>query len=227
MPSNEPITIVLARFGDLLAGGLRELLTGDPNLEIVAFDVEYSRIPVVLRGHRPDLAILDARALDGPAQVRELSGCYPDTRLIMIADNASVTECAQFLAFGASAYLGRDTQGRDLLNVIHLVFRGLRVTPQELPGHAAQSLVGSLLTPREQEVFPLLQRGRSNAEIALHLHVGVETIRTHSRNIYRKLGVSSRRELAGPLDATVTEWTDVLAGRSEAHGLTEKRRVNQ
>jgi Bacterial regulatory proteins, luxR family len=45
-------------------------------------------------------------------------------------------------------------------------------------------------------VLPLLQRGDSNAQIALALQVGVETVRTHARNIYRKLGVSSRRELA-------------------------------
>jgi hypothetical protein len=41
----------------------------------------------------------------------------------------------------------------------------------------------------------MLQQGRSNAQIALALQVGIETIRTHARNIYRKLGVSSRREL--------------------------------
>ena len=45
----------------------------------------------------------------------------------------------------------------------------------------------------------LLRQGHSNAQIALALHVGVETVRTHARNIYRKLGVSSRRELAVPL----------------------------
>jgi hypothetical protein len=45
-------------------------------------------------------------------------------------------------------------------------------------------------------VLPLLAQNRSNAQIALALHVGVETVRTHARNIYRKLGVSSRRELA-------------------------------
>jgi len=54
------------------------------------------------------------------------------------------------------------------------------------------------LTRREVEVLPLLQRGDSNAQIALALGVGVETIRTHARNIYRKLGVRTRRELAAP-----------------------------
>ena len=53
-----------------------------------------------------------------------------------------------------------------------------------------------LLTPREADVLELLQLGRSNAEIALALSVGIETVRTHARSIYRKLGVRTRRELA-------------------------------
>jgi DNA-binding CsgD family transcriptional regulator len=48
------------------------------------------------------------------------------------------------------------------------------------------------------DVLALLQAGRSNAEIALALQVGVETVRTHARNIYRKLGVRTRRELTRP-----------------------------
>jgi DNA-binding NarL/FixJ family response regulator len=55
---------------------------------------------------------------------------------------------------------------------------------------------GSELTAREAEVIELLQDGRTNAEIATELSIGVETVRTHARNIYRKLGVPSRRELA-------------------------------
>ena len=53
-----------------------------------------------------------------------------------------------------------------------------------------------LLTPREADVLELLQQGQTNAQIAMALHVGVETVRTHARNIYRKLGVKTRRELA-------------------------------
>lgn len=52
-----------------------------------------------------------------------------------------------------------------------------------------------LLTPREADVLARLHEGRSNAEIAGLLCVGVETVRTHRRNIYRKLGVRTRREL--------------------------------
>jgi DNA-binding NarL/FixJ family response regulator len=103
----------------------------------------------------------------------------------------------QALAFGASAYLGRNTQARDVLTAIHLASRGLQLIPRPTPDLDGPPSPGpQLLTQREAEVLPLLQQGRSNAQIAVALQVGVETIRTHARNIYRKLGVSSRRELA-------------------------------
>jgi DNA-binding NarL/FixJ family response regulator len=196
MPSHNPITVVLAHFDDLFAGGLRELIEREDSLTILAAGVEHRRIPVVLRAHRPDVAILDLGALGKLAEVRELSGAYPATRLILLGNDPAPVECAQLLAFGASACLGRDTQARDVINAIHLASRGLQVTPRVAAGVDRDPLAGGgLLTRREAEVLPLLQQGRSNAQIALELQVGVETVRTHARNIYRKLGVSSRRDL--------------------------------
>jgi DNA-binding NarL/FixJ family response regulator len=199
MPPHTPITVVLAHFDDLLAGGLRGLIESDPSLEIVAADVEHRRIPVVLRAHRPDVAILDIGALEKLAEVRELSASYPATRLVLLGDDPGTVECAQLLAFGASACLSTYTQSRDVIHAIHLASRGLQVLPRAAAS-AGDGLVagGGLLTRREAEVLPLLQRGYSNAQIAVALQVGVETVRTHARNIYRKLGVSSRRELAAP-----------------------------
>jgi DNA-binding NarL/FixJ family response regulator len=197
MSPETPVAIVLARFDDLLAGGLRDLIENDPNLAIVADDVVQSGIPAVLRAHRPAVAILDAGALVKFAEVRELCRRYPATRFVLLANDPSIEECSQLLAFGASACLGKNTQGRDVLNAIHLASRGLRVIPQVLSTADRTAIRGGhLLTRREAEVLPMLQEGRSNAEIALALHIGVETVRTHASNIYRKLGVSSRRELA-------------------------------
>jgi DNA-binding NarL/FixJ family response regulator len=201
MPPRTPITVALAHFEDLVAGGLRELIESDPSLAIVASDVEHRRIGVVLRAHRPDVAILDAGALGKLAEVRELSACYPATRLVLLSSDPAPVECAQLLAFGASACLGRDTQSRDVINAIHLASRGLQVIPRVPAGSRGGPVASTgagLLSRRESEVLPLLQQGHSNAQIALALHVGVETVRTHARNIYRKLGVSSRRELAAP-----------------------------
>jgi DNA-binding NarL/FixJ family response regulator len=89
---------------------------------------------------------------------------------------------------------GQEHEARDVLHAIHLASRGLRVLPPAaLDGSEAPG--PELLTPREAEVLELLQAGRSNAEIAHALHVGVETVRTHARRIYRKLGVKTRRDL--------------------------------
>jgi DNA-binding NarL/FixJ family response regulator len=199
MPSHTPITVVLAHFDDLFAGGLRKLIESDPSLLVVAADVQHRRIGVVLRAHRPDVAILDFGALVKLAEVRELSSSYPATRLLLLGHDPAPVECAQALAFGASACLGGNTQSRDVINAIHLASRGLQVIPRAPAGLGASVAPGvGLLTKREAEVLPLLQQGHSNAQIALALGVGVETVRTHARNIYRKLGVRTRRELAAP-----------------------------
>jgi DNA-binding NarL/FixJ family response regulator len=197
MHASQPISVVVARFEDLLACGLRGVIQSDASLEIVAQDVEPRRLGVVLRAQRPRVAILDVDALAKLAEVRRLTQQYPDTRLVLLATQPTTAECSQALAFGASAYLGRNTQARDVLTAIHLASRGLQLIPRPTPDPGGLPSPGShLLTQREAEVLPLLQGGRSNAQIALALQVGVETIRTHARNIYRKLGVSSRRELA-------------------------------
>jgi DNA-binding NarL/FixJ family response regulator len=207
--NSQPISVLIARFEDLLARGLRGVIESDASLEIVAHDIEVHRVGVVLRAQRPRVAILDVDALPNLAEVRQLSQQYPNTRLILIATQPTTAECSQALAFGASAYLGRNTQARDVLTAIHLASRGLQLIPRPTHNPGRPPSPGShLLTQREAEVLPMLQQGSSNAQIALALHVGVETVRSHARNIYRKLGVSSRRQLAklppqAPLDKAV------------------------
>jgi DNA-binding NarL/FixJ family response regulator len=196
LDSPKPITVVVSRFDDLLQGGLRELLGRDDGIETLAEGVEQRRMSVVLSGHRPDVAVLDAQGLDRLSEVRELSRRHPQTKLVLLTDAPSTADCAQVLAFGASACLDTATQSRDVLSAIHLASRGMRLTPDAPSGaHDRYSEPAGLLTAKEAAVLPLLRGGDSNAQIALSLQIGVETVRTHTRNIYKKLGVSSRREL--------------------------------
>jgi DNA-binding NarL/FixJ family response regulator len=206
MHTSKSISVVIARFDDLLARGLRGVIESDASLEIVAQDIELHRVRVILRVQRPRVAILDVDALANLAEVRQLSQQYPNTRLVLLAAQPTTGECSQALAFGASAYLGRNTQARDVLTAIHLASRGLQLIPRPTPDPGGLPSPGShLLTQREAEVLPMLQQGSTNAQIALALQVGIETIRSHARNIYRKLGVSSRRELATLPRAPLTD----------------------
>jgi DNA-binding NarL/FixJ family response regulator len=192
MDAKSPITVAIARFEDLLALGLRTLLGDDPSVAVIAHDVEYHRLPVVLCAHRPSVLLLDVGALADLGIVRELSLAHPDTRLVLVGDGLSTIESAQLLAFGASACLSKATQARDVLTAIHLASRGLQVMPR---GSGAGPVATGLLTQREGDVLLLLRDDRSNGEIALALQIGIETVRTHARSVYRKLGVASRRQL--------------------------------
>src|SRR5918995_967333 len=85
------------------------------------------------------------------------------------------------------------------LSAIHLAARGKYVLPRSAAAGGGVERLGErgahLLTARETEVLELLQDGYTNSEIAGELGVGIETVRTHARSVYRKLGVASRREL--------------------------------
>jgi DNA-binding NarL/FixJ family response regulator len=196
MAQREPITVAVGRFEDLVARGLRSLLEQDANVALVATDVELDAFSAVLAEHSPRVAIINLGALRSPIEVNHLHQAHPATRLVVLAGRPTPAECNQMLAFGATACLSKETEARDILTAIHLASRGLHVLPKD--GARAPAPLGpELLTPREADVLDHLRQGLSNAEIALALHVSIETVRTHRRNIYRKLGVRTRRELAG------------------------------
>jgi DNA-binding NarL/FixJ family response regulator len=174
------------------------VLESDPSVRLVAWDVERDRLGSALQTYAAKVAILDCAVLVNPAEVRELRRRHAKTSLILLTGNPSSAECTQMLAFGASACLGKTTEARDVLNAIHLASRGLQLVPRLVGNGVAVQASGDLLTGREAEVLALLREAKPNAQIAAELHVSVETVRTHARNIYRKLGVSSRRELFAP-----------------------------
>jgi DNA-binding NarL/FixJ family response regulator len=195
--SRRPVTILLSRFEDLVSAGLHSLVGADPNLRIVAAGVEADELDARIDEHAPQVTILNFGALRAPADLRRLHAAHPETHVIVLANHPTPGECSQLIALGATACLGKDVEGRDVLTTIHLASRGLHVLPHSRPGTAAGGLLPDVLTPREADVLDQLQLGRSNGEIAAALCVSVETVRTHARAVFRKLGVHSRRELSG------------------------------
>lgn len=191
-----PLALLLGEFDDLVSHGLRAILATDDRVEVLASDIPLPALEAAIAETEPDVAIIDYRSLRTPVEVHQLAEAQPETRLVVLVDRASAAECGQLLAFGATAVVTKDTSKDDLLTALSLAARGMRVMPSAGGGVEREPLGPDLLTPREAEVLELLQQGRSNSEIAAQLHVGLETVRTHARNIYRKLGVSSRRDLA-------------------------------
>jgi DNA-binding NarL/FixJ family response regulator len=153
----------------------------------------------VVAKHSPAVVLLNYGALTGPTDLLAFHKRVPDVRIVVLANRPTAAECTQMLSFGATGCLSKETQARDIVNAIHLASRGMHVLPRSAAAGGGIDRLGADgtgLTTRESEVLELLQDARTNAEIAEALAIGVETVRTHARSIYRKLGVPSRRELA-------------------------------
>jgi len=199
----QPVTVVSARFEDLTSIGLRKLIAEDPNIRLVASDIDLERLEDVLDEHRPSVVLLNYGTLPNSAYVYQLHQHSPDTHIVVLANAPTASEANQLLSFGATACISKETQGRDIINAMHLASRGMHVMPRTARGGPGPSRFErfelpqpDLLTRREADVLELLHRGMTNAQIAHELSIGTETVRTHARNIYRKLGVSTRRDLA-------------------------------
>ena len=193
-------SVISAKFEDLVAVGLKTLISEDPNLELVAADVPMDELTKSIGQHRPAVTLVNFGTLRTPAEVFQLHQEHPDTRIVVLANRPTAADCNQMLSFGATACLSKETEARDIISAIHLASRGMHVLPRSAAAGGGVESIGiegsDLLTPREAEVLEQLQDGASNAQIAHHLSIGIETVRTHARNIYRKLGIGSRRELA-------------------------------
>jgi DNA-binding NarL/FixJ family response regulator len=193
---------VSARFEDLVAIGLHQLISEDTNLRLVETNVELEDIEEVLARHKPNVVLLNFGSLPNAAWVYQLHQSSADTRIVVLANRPTAAESNQLLSFGATACISKETQGRDIINAIHLASRGMRVLPRSTatPTDPADRFdylpEADILTAREAEVLQLLQEGMTNAQIAHELSIGLETVRTHARNIYRKLGIKTRRDLA-------------------------------
>ena len=188
------IKVLIGQFDELVGLGLQALVSGDPALKLVAVAVPFRDLSKAIGEHAPSAVLVDLTRIATPLDLRALSGAHPDAHLVIFADRAGHAECNQLLSLGATACVSKDAPAAEIANSIQLAARGMHVLPST-PTRPAGRRAAGMLTAREAEILERLQDGMTNAEISRDLSIGIETVRTHARSVYRKLGVSSRREL--------------------------------
>jgi DNA-binding NarL/FixJ family response regulator len=199
------VTVATGRFGDLVGAGLRQILSDDPTVRLVASDLPLDGLAEALPALRPAVLVLPFELPGGADRVRGLRERHAATRLVLLGDRPTSFGCREMLSAGASACVDTATEARDIVNAVHLAARGMHLLPPFGPPAGGAAIPPGVLpepiTRREAEVLEHLKAGRTNAQIAHALCIGIETVRTHTRSIYRKLGVSSRSEIAGAVPA--------------------------
>jgi len=201
------VRVLIADDQALVRAGFRKILEADPAIEVVgeAADgleaVEYSRI------HVPDVVLMDIRmpGLDGIAATRRLSEELKDGPRVLVLTTFGLEEYVyEALRAGASGFLLKDVPPEQLIDAVHVVARGdalldPAITRSVIAAFASRPAVRrelaeriEELTPRERDVFALVARGLSNAEIAGELVVGDGTVKTHVAHLLLKLGLRDR-----------------------------------
>ncbi len=190
---------------DVIVQGVAALLAAHPDLVRVV-DCSGRGGP----GERVDVALLDCFALpDHGAEMIRLAGVHRHVGKVAVytwATRAELIEAA--FGFGASGFLSKGLSGRELAEALVAVHKGelvvltgeRRSAPRAVDtgSPAARRWPGQEagLTERESEVLALITQGQRTADIASALFLSVNSIKTHTRNVFRKIGVSTRTEAA-------------------------------
>ncbi len=197
------IRVLLADDEPLVRSGLRAILESEPDLTVVGEAGDGAAAVAEARRTRPDIVLMDVRMprVDGITATRllgQLDGGGPAVVVVTTFENDDYVYDA--LQAGARGFLLKRAAADDYINAIRTVHAGesllfpaaIRQLAGRHGGQRGGQLAEAHLTERESEVLRLVARGLSNAEIAAELVLGVETVKTHIRNVLSKLGARDR-----------------------------------
>lgn len=182
----------------------RRLISSFPDFECVCTCASAEEALRMIPQFKPDVILMDVflPRMSGIECTAKLKAMRPDTPIVMLT--ASDEDEILFLALesGADGYLLKRTKPADLRAALLDVMSGGAPMTSEIARHVVASFRRKIsgmnpsisLTAREEETLVLLTKGYSNKEIADHLHLSIETVRSHLKNIYTKMHVRSRTE---------------------------------
>ncbi len=192
-PANgaKPITIALGQFGALVGCGLTQTLREDPTSQVIAADLDIPALEKIAAQQTPQVVVLDESAVIDPDVLTRLRTIQPTIGLVVLAHAPTRGYGARLLRAGGTC-LSKDANAEDVITTIHLAAKGTHMLV-----NLTERAKSRPLTARQEEVFEHLRRNKAYAEVARELCISVETVRTHARQIRRKLGVASKADLIG------------------------------
>ncbi len=206
--SKQPIRILVADDHAIFRDGLRKLLTADDNITIVGEASDGNECIKLISKLKPDIVLLDLRMpdKDGLAVLEEVNFDTLTTRVIVLTAAEDDRDVIRAMRLGARGVVLKQSASDLLLKSIYKVHGGEiwldnRMTAEVMKAFSKSSESGPrrdkpLLSDREKEIVQLVAQGYRNKEIGEKLFISEQTVKNHLHNIFDKLGVSDRLELA-------------------------------
>src|SRR5450432_1824220 len=217
LPVKPKIRIVVADDHPIFRDGLCKLLALEEDFEVVAQAQDGRQVLDVLQQYEPDILLLDLKmpGLDGLATLQRLQALKNKTRVIVLTASEDKNEFVQAMKLGTSGIVLKQTATELLIKSIRKVHAGeiwldshttaavIRqfvanddTPPPSAPQAATRERERSPLSQREREIVALVAQGFKNKEMAEKMFISEQTVKNHLHNIFDKLGVSDRLELA-------------------------------
>lgn len=219
-----PARLLIADDHPLAREGLRAMLAGEPDLEVIGEATDGEEALELCCLLSPDLVLMDVQMprMDGLEASRAIKSECPATSILVITTHESQDYLLEAIKSGAAGYILKEATKAQLVDAVRKVLSGesplnselairllRRLTEQlereeelaasafrRLPEECPESLSLGLLTPREVEVLRLLAQGQTNREIARELSIALSTVKNHVQHIITKLEVSDRTQAA-------------------------------
>ena len=182
----------------LMLDGVSEALGDVDDIEVVGMTERGAEVIALVDAMTPDIVLLDLHMpdVDGLTCLRSIRKRHPEIKVVMLSGSEEPAEIAEALRDGASAYIGKRINGRDLASALRQVAEGTvfhRAGETEDAGAAAKREgAGAGLTARESAILAAVTRGLGTKAISRELWISEKTVKFHLTNIYRKLGVHNR-----------------------------------
>ncbi|MFF3374723.1 response regulator [Streptomyces sp. NPDC002680] len=195
-----PLRVLIADDHAVVRAGLRALLDGEPDLDVIAEAGSGEEAVSLVARMLPDVALMDLRfgspggGIDGIEAIRRLAAEAPGVAVVMLTSYAGRADVVRALEAGARGYVLKAGPPEELFRAVRGAAAGALGLAPEIVGE----LVGQVVSPeheltgREIEVVRLMAEGHSNRAIAAALFLSEATVKTHLVRVYRKLKVDNR-----------------------------------
>ncbi len=200
--------ILLVDDHEVVRLGLKSLLEHHTQFDVVG-EASSAREAIEMVGNtHPDVVVMDIRlpGISGIEACEEITGRYPETKVIMLTSYAEDEMLFSAIRAGASGYILKQIGGEDLVRALEAVSRGEAMLDPTVTQRVFQEVRRAVkeeeasafahLSQQEKHVLLLVSEGKTNREIAKALFLGEGTVRNYVSSILSKLGVNNRAEAA-------------------------------
>ena len=194
MNAEPRIRVLVVDDHPVVRAGIGAIVGYQEDFELVGAAATAAEAIGLFDSHAPDVTLVDLSLPDisGIELIALLRARSPEARFLVLTANAGGSEIQKALHAGAHAYLFKNAPADELMDAIRTVFRGGRYLSPAVGRKSDEVSAHPDLTVREVEVLHWMIKGHSNAQIGRELNVTEDTVKYHAKNIFGKLGVSSR-----------------------------------